>query len=113
MRDTGNELTDAEKQDRSGGLELANLIYHAFRLNKLAHHFPSLRISAGLHAALRWGRNRKYKASDLFDFRHAVAALPYCELFFTERSLHHLIQDGNLKFSEFADVQLAGDVFER
>ena len=104
-RDTGKSLSDAERNDASGGQMLANLIYHAFRLNKVEHQFPSIRIGAGLHAALRWDRNRKYKPNDLFDFRHAEAALPYCDYFFTERALCHLIHDGNLKFADHFDCR--------
>lgn len=100
-RDTGKALSDDEQQDVTSGQMLANAIYHAFRLNKVDKQFPSIRIGAGLHAALRWDRKRKYKPNDTFDFRHAVAALPYCDLFFTERPLRHLIQDGNLKFGEY------------
>ncbi len=99
-RDTGNQLNDAEQQETKSGHMLVNLIYHAFRLNKITNQFPSIRIGAGLHAALRWDRGRKYKPNDLFDFRHAEAALPYCSLFFTERPLRHLINDGNLRFSD-------------
>jgi hypothetical protein len=96
-----------EQQDASSGQILANMIYHAFRLNKVAHQFPSLRIGAGLHAALRWDKTRRYKPNDLFDFRHAIAALPYCDLFFTETALHHLIQDRNLKFDEYFKCKTA------
>ncbi|EAQ80497.1 hypothetical protein [Blastopirellula marina] len=97
-RDTGNKLSDAERQDTRSGQMFINLIYNALRLNKITNQFPSLRIGAGLHAAVRWDRSRKYKPNDLFDFRHAIAALPYCDLFFTERSLCHLLRDRNLKF---------------
>ncbi|WP_372717343.1 hypothetical protein [Novipirellula sp.] len=106
-RDIGKKLTDEEQQDTSSGQMLANLIYNAFRLNKVTHQLPSLRIGAGLHAALRWDKNRKYKPNDLFDFRHAIAALPYCDRFFTEGSLHHLVQDGNLKFDEYFKCKTA------
>jgi hypothetical protein len=106
-RDTGNELTASEQQDTSGGQMLANLIYHAFRLNRVTGQFASIRIGAGLHAALRWDKNRKYKPNDLFDFRHAMAALPYCDLFFTERGLHSLVQDGNLRFDEYFNCTTA------
>jgi hypothetical protein len=98
--DTGNQLSDTDQQDTTSGQILVNLIYHAFRLNKITCGCPSIRIGAGLHAALRWDRTRKYKPNDLFDFRHAMAAIPYCDLFFTERSLCHLIHDGNLKFND-------------
>ena len=109
-RDTGQAITEQDKASDNSGQLIANLIYHAFRLNKVpSGALPSLRIGAGLHAALRWDRNRTYKANDLFDFRHAEAAMPYCDYFFTERSLWHLLQDGNLKLSDSYHCQVHYD----
>lgn len=99
-RDTGTRLDEVTQTNDVSGRLLANAVYNAFLHNKVTSQFPTIRIGAGLHAALRWDRNRKYKANDLFDFRHAEAALPYCDYFLTERSLCHLVQDRNLKFNE-------------
>ena len=99
-RHTGDQLTEEHKSDNRPGLIVANMICEAFRRNRITTQFPTIRIDAALHAALRWDRNRKYKANDLFDFRHAEAALPYCDYFFTEHSLRNLAQDRNLKFEE-------------
>ena len=99
-RDTGTRLDEQAKAKDPSGRWIANAVYNAFRLNKVTTQLPTIRIGAGLHAALRWDRNRKYKANDLFDFRHAEAALPYCDYFLTERSLRHLLQDRNLQFGE-------------
>ena len=88
----------------------ANLIYHAFRLNKLTSELPSLRVSAGLHAALRWDKTRKYKRNDLHDFHHAVAAIPYCDYFFTEHSLRQLLAHNGLRFSELFPCQTISSV---
>ena len=104
-RDSGQQLSDVERNDDTAGQALVNLIYHAFRLNRITNQFPTVRIGAGLHAALRWDRKRKYKPNDTFDFRHAAAALPYCDYFFTERALHHLLKDGNLRFKEYFDCK--------
>jgi hypothetical protein len=96
-RQTGKRLSEGEKADDRPGFHLANLVYQAFLHNRISNQFPTIRIGAALHAALRWDRNRKYKANDLFDFRHAEAALPYCDYFFTERSLRNLVQDRHLE----------------
>lgn len=93
-----------------GGQMFANLIYHAFRLNKLTSELPSLRVSAGLHAGLRWDKDRKYKRNDLLDFHHAVAAIPYCDYFLTERSLRHLLGHKDLRFSELFPCQTFSSV---
>lgn len=106
-RDTGKALTQVEAANDDSGQLIANLIYHAFRLNKVERDaLPSIRIGAALHSALRWDRNRNYKSNDLFDFRHAEAALSYCDYFFTEKSLCHLVQNRNMKLSETFECQV-------
>lgn len=97
-RQTGKRLSDQARADDRPGLQVANLVYQAFLNNRISNQFPTIRIGAGLHAALRWDRKRKYKANDIFDFRHAEAALPYCDYFLTERSLRNLVQDRHLEF---------------
>ena len=94
-KDTGHRSGAQENQ--AAGQMVANMIYGAFRLNKLTKELPSLWLGAGFHAAVRWDRNRKFKANDMPDFRHAVAAIPYCDFFLTERSLRHLVGDKNLR----------------
>jgi hypothetical protein len=91
------------------GRALVSVIVQAFKHGKVGKHLPSTRVSAGLHAALRWDRGRKYMANDLFDFRHAEAAIAYCDLFFTERSLCHLLKDRNLRLSDFSGCQVYFD----
>jgi len=111
-RDTGNQLDNHVKlQDDSGRL-IANVVYDAFRLNRVTNQFPTIRVGAGLHAALRWNGDRKYKANDLFDFRHAEAALPYGDYFLTENSLRQLLQDGNLKFQELFPCKVCSEPSE-
>ncbi len=71
---------------------------------------PSFRITAGLHAAVRWDAKRRFKPNDLHDFHHAVAALPYCDFFLTERSLRHLVNDKNLQFSSLFRCRTFSDI---
>jgi hypothetical protein len=107
--DTGNTLDEQQKAMDTSGRLLANAIYNAFRITT---QLPTIRIGAGLHAALRWDRKRKYKANDLFDFRHAEAALPYCDYFLTERSLRHLLQDRNLRFGDLFPCKVYSEAAE-
>jgi hypothetical protein len=56
----------------------------------------TLHAFAGLHAALRWNKGQKLEPNDIYDFEHAAAALGYCQAFFTERPLKHMVTAGNL-----------------
>ena len=75
----------------SESLKISNLIYKLFEKNKLGTYLPSLVIGAGLHALVRHDNRRKFKANDMPDFHHAMAALPYYNYFFTERNLRDLV----------------------
>jgi len=97
-RDTGTELREAERCNDNSGRLLADAIYNVFRLNRDANRFPTIRVRAGLHEAMRWDRKSRFKPNDTCDFRHAEAALPYCDYFLTERSLCSLLQNRNLGF---------------
>ncbi|MBA3896430.1 MAG: hypothetical protein H0X36_04700 [Sphingomonadaceae bacterium] len=57
---------------------------------------PSLAIEAALHASNRWDRQRRLDAHDLLDFRHAAAALAYCDAFFTEKPLRTMIEQKHI-----------------
>lgn len=46
---------------------------------------PTIRILAGLHAFIRWQKRQEFKFTDFFDIQHATAAVPYCDVFLTER----------------------------
>lgn len=56
----------------------------------------TLHIGALLHAALRWNRSQKLDANDLFDFRHAEAALAYCDVLLTDGPMHTLLAQRHL-----------------
>lgn len=79
--------------------QIGGMIVEAFRLGRLRGSFPTFSIRAGLATAVRWDQKRKYKPNDFHDFGHAAAALPYFDVFATERSLKHLLVS-DLKFDE-------------
>jgi hypothetical protein len=62
-----------------------NLACSAIATPKPRRAFPLIRILAGLHAFIRWQRQRAFTFNDIFDLRHAAAAIPYCDVFLTEK----------------------------
>ena len=87
-----------ELERSDSGQIFANMIYNLFKLNKIKQEIPSFRIHAGLHAAVRWDKKQRYQDNDMHDFRHAAAALGYCDYFFTEKRLCHLVTQDLLKY---------------
>ena len=96
----GYRPTTSEIESTRAGRHMRNAIYNLFRKNKLQSHFPTLVIGAGLHASVRWNVKRRFKKTDLHDFRHAQTALPYFDLFFTEHSLRDLITRNHIAFDK-------------
>lgn len=94
---TDEELRGAESGD--GVRKFCALMVEAHKQKKLSTQWPSLHILSGIHAAIRY-EQREYKRGDMWDHRHAIAALPYCDMFLTERVLGTLITGRLLHFHE-------------
>jgi hypothetical protein len=81
-----------EAGDRKLLLNVArNTLHHAFKTRNAAATVRTLHVETALHAILRVEKQRRFKPNDWHDFRHAAAALAYCDLFFTEGPLHELV----------------------
>ena len=106
---TGTAPAEGEVSLSDGPQKFANLIYHGFRLKRFSTEFPSIRIPAMIHAAIRWDRNRKYKPTDFHDFRHAETALPYFDAFLTENSLCHLLMRHDLGLDRLYNCMVISD----
>lgn len=107
-RDTGKQVTEEERNSIDSN-ELRNFICNGFRLNKLNLEFPSFSIPARLYADARRNIERKYDGHDTFDFKHATAALPYYDYFFTEKNLAHVIKANGLDVSYQCTVESKPD----
>lgn len=83
-----------------------NALRNIIRLGKAGTSLPTAQIVSGLHAAIRWNRNRGFKATDTYDFHHAAAALPYCDVFLTERFLGTVLGRPPLEFAELFDTTI-------
>ena len=110
-KETGHKPSVAEVKDANSG-KIANSIYNLFKLNRLGNYFPSLVIGAGLHASVRQDIKRKFKPNDMSDFRHAQAALPYFNFFFTERNLRDLVSRENICFDKKYNCRVLSDPYQ-
>ncbi len=80
------------------GRSFANVVYNVFKLQKAGKNLPTIEIEAGIHAQLIHDKTRRYKANDIHDINHAIAALPYCDFFFTEKNLREFVVRKNLAY---------------
>ena len=87
-------IEHSEEDDIHGFLHVERVLNLCLHLGKkLDANLLILKISALLHDI-----GRKFKANDMSDFRHAQAALPYFDYFFTEHSLRDLVLRSNMRF---------------
>lgn len=68
-----------------------NMVHQAFQTRKAAEIVRTLHVETALHAAMRVDKARRFKPNDFYDFRHAAAALAYCDAFFTDSPLYDLV----------------------
>ena len=94
-----NERPAKPEDFQSDSHLIVNAFTNLFRLGKLGTAVPTAQIVAGLYAAVRWQRQRDFKLEDFYDFYHATAALPYCDVFLTEKFLGTLLTRPPLKLS--------------
>ena len=92
---------------RKVGKKVAGMIGKALQRGKHRRAFSSLYVPAVLHAAIRSETKRKLKPNDIFDFRHAAAALPHCRAFFTDGPLRKLITSGHTKLDTLYGCSIA------
>jgi hypothetical protein len=109
-QETGGRLLNTEKDTSDSNKLLCNSIYNLFRLNKAQSFFSTLNITSGLHASIRWDKNQKYQDNDMHDIRHAASALPYCDAFFTEKRLAHLITQKATSYNKHYSCSIASSI---
>ncbi len=97
----------SEKQRMETKAHYRELFSRALEQGKERERLRTAHIFASLHASLRWDKSRKYKANDIFDYHHAVAALAYCRVFLTERSMKAIVEQKNLQLPTLYDCKVA------
>jgi len=105
-KETGNIISESEKQAAARDKGLVNMVCNIFRLGKEGNNFPTLKVGAGVHAAVIMDKRRRFSPNDHYDFRHAQAALPYCDYFFTEKNLKHLLTLNSMAYDREYDCKI-------
>ena len=90
----------------------ANVVYNVIKRKRAGIEFPLIRIVSGLHAFIRWNRKRSFEFQDFFDIYHAAAAIPYCDIFLTERFLKTACTSRLLNFANSFETQIISDEAE-
>lgn len=92
---TADELDDAARLP-----DMTDAIYAGFVQQPDRMRLPILEANALIHAAQRLNSRQTYKPNDLWDYRHAATALSSCDIFLTERSLSHMLNQPLLQVEE-------------
>lgn len=109
-------IADAEghaviRDSRQTALTVSRMIAVSLKNPANRKKFGSLYVPAVIHAAIRAER-RTIKANDIFDFRHAAAALPYCGAFLTDGPLRTLLTSGHTALGREYDCRIVSKPFE-
>lgn len=109
-KQTGRSRSEVKSSDVSDGTrQLIDLIHHGFQTNVFTTQLAGIQILASIHAAIRH-KGQKFRRGDREDHQHARAALPYCDLFLTERTLGGLLTTNPLNLDKRFACQVRWDI---
>lgn len=87
-----------------------NLIREALKNPDHARRLPTAHLHACIHALFRWEyRDKLITANDLFDFRHAAAAVGYCDAFLAERGICETMRHKRMALDQVHDCLVIND----
>lgn len=72
----------------------------------------SLHINTSLHAAFLWDERRRFESNDIYDLEHAIAALAYCQAFFTERPLRAMVTARHVALDKLYGCTVMSEISE-
>lgn len=106
------ETIEADQKDHER--QLFSFFAQCFKLKKseMAKCLPTLHVHALCHAAVRWNKKQCLEGNDLYDFHHATAAVPYCDVFLTEKPLRSLLQANHLKIKRDFSCEVISSISE-
>ena len=88
------------------------VITELFRTGQIGTSLPFFNTQAGLHALFRWNRGQKFKPNDWLDYVHAGAALPYFDIFLTEKALASTVTSPALCYESLYGTRVCSDPAE-
>lgn len=109
---TGSKPVRTESEKKQHESELLNFFSNIIEKKTLNDSLRTLHITALCHATYRHDKNRNLKPNDFFDFHHAAAAVGYCDLFLTERTLTSLLNQKNLNLNKDFTCKVISNISE-
>jgi hypothetical protein len=103
-------ISDAERKELER--QLLSFFVQALPKTEIARLFPTPHIHALCHASVRWDKKRRLKGNDFYDFHHAAAAVPYCDVFLTENPLRALLEQNHLQINQDFDCRIISSISE-
>jgi hypothetical protein len=89
-----------------------NVLFWTLLSKKMDSALRTMVSAASLHAGLRWNRRTKFEANHFYDFDHAIAAVSYCDAFFTEGFISNLVNSGNVRLGKLNGCRTTADIDE-
>lgn len=89
-----------------------SFLFEALKQGEGINLLRTLHIHTCLHAAVRWSKGRQLEANDFHDFHHACAALGYCDVFLTERSLKAMVTANHIALDSLYGCRVASNAKE-
>ncbi len=96
QRVTGKKIQTKDAERIQFENQLLTFLGDVIKEKEVALAVRTLHIGALCHAAVRWDKKRKLTGNDLYDFHHAEAAIGYCNVFLTEKSLRTMLLQNHL-----------------
>jgi hypothetical protein len=88
---TGESMQRGDNKWLAYEQQWKNLLIAAFKKETTKDALRSIHIYTCLHAYIRCNKGHQLEGNHFFDFRHAAAAVGYCDAFFTETSLRDMV----------------------
>lgn len=106
-------ITPAIPDEREAAIrEILAFLRAVIEKPQVKRALPTLHIEASLHAALRWNRTQSFDANDFYDFKHAAAALGYCDFFLTDGPMRTLLTQKHLAARHQSSCRITSSIRE-
>jgi hypothetical protein len=106
------EEVDMDRIPETVKVGARNLLWKYFESGKHSNDLPSYHVPAALYADISWNAARMLKHTDVFDFYHAQLAVPYCDVFLTEKSLRATCLSSHLRLDKIYNTTIIADPAE-
>ncbi|PKA06380.1 hypothetical protein CH366_19415 [Leptospira harrisiae] len=83
-----------------------NILKKTANVQKLDQYIPSRKIISGIHALYSYDSTRIYEPNDFEDFLHSCLALPYYDIFFTDKSNAKILTSDLLSFDKIYNCKI-------